>query len=348
MTTTSLRRPRGVAGLLAVVVVLLAWLGSGEEGGHGTAPLPACFGPAAPLRVSSQMPYARASVGGAGGDFVLDFGADLSSITPGAFATPASPRPLPGTHDQYADFQFFGAWGTVRLLPQPEVAVQGSIRQAGVIGTDFLSRHVYTLDYWWGRVHRAANGEFCSPGELVRAGFRAIDTQGYYSARPATLNCPAAGGAGRCPNIPTLPIRIGTVRSVAQLDTGFDDGCAPHSVNINGALFDALQRAEVALAPRPDLAPQLTTCQASVSERVDAYQLAPGSDFALVGEGGAERRYPAREVFLFVKRTPPQAAACGGIGTWQQPAAQLGASFFARSALVVDPFAAKVWLRDDF
>jgi hypothetical protein len=37
--------------------------------------------------------------------------------------------------------------------------------------------------------------------------------------------------------------------------------------------------------------------------------------------------------------------ACGGIGTWAQPAAQLGASFFARAALVVDPFSARVWVR---
>jgi hypothetical protein len=36
---------------------------------------------------------------------------------------------------------------------------------------------------------------------------------------------------------------------------------------------------------------------------------------------------------------------CGGIGTWRQPAAQLGASFVAGGALVVDAARGRVWLR---
>ena len=51
-------------------------------------------------------------------------------------------------------------------------------------------------------------------------------------------------------------------------------------------------------------------------------------------------------VTRFVKRTPPAARVCGGIGTWPQPAAQLGASFFAGGSLVVDPFSARVWFRE--
>jgi hypothetical protein len=54
-----------------------------------------------------------------------------------------------------------------------------------------------------------------------------------------------------------------------------------------------------------------------------------------------------RGATLFVKRTPSEAARCGGIGTWSVPAAQVGASVLAELGLVVfDPFASRVWIRN--
>ncbi|MBL8447646.1 MAG: hypothetical protein JNJ44_09580 [Zoogloeaceae bacterium] len=340
------RRPaQWLVALLTLVAAGLGWLGSDGARLPRIGSLPACLGESEPMKVSSQMPYVRVAVGGATGEFVLDFGADVSSITPAAFDGPAKPVPVRGTSDHYADFRFFGPWGTVRLLPAA-VAVQGSVRQAGVLGTDFLSRHAYTIDYRGGRVHRATRAGFCSPAELSGAGFHALSTVGYYSEQPAALTCPATGGHGTCPNIPSLPVQIGPIRAIAQLDTGFDDGQTPHSVNINEALLFALRRAGVELVSRPDLALHLSTCQAGVSEAVEAYQLSAAQSISFVEEGGGIRRYGADQVTLFVKRTPAAAAVCGGIGTWAQPAAQLGASFFARGVLVVDPFGARVWFRD--
>jgi hypothetical protein len=64
----------------------------------------------------------------------------------------------------------------------------------------------------------------------------------------------------------------------------------------------------------------------------------------LVGShGDAVRRLEG--VTLFLKDTPAPARRCGGIGTWQQPAAQLGASVVNDGTLVVDPFAQQVWFR---
>jgi len=146
-------------------------------------------------------------------------------------------------------------------------------------------------------------------------------------------------------NVPTLPLRIGPVQAVAQLDTGYDDSRQAPAININTALFDALRQAGVALTPRPDIALQLSTCVPGVFEAVEAWQPAPGTALGLVDEQGALLPKGARQVTLFVKRTPAQAAVCGGIGTWARPAAQLGASFVAGGALVVDPYSARVWMR---
>lgn len=334
------------------------WLGAalGALGALGTAGLaaapaatavaPRCLGESVPLVVDHQMPYAAVRVAGRSGHFVLDFGATVSSIVPAGFASPGPPAPLPGTADRYAGFEFFGPWGTVQLPAQAQAPATRRVRQAGVIGTDFLASHVYTLDYRGRRLYRAARGQFCGDAALAAAGFRPLSTRDYYAETVQRLACPLAGGPPRCVNIPTVPVRIGPVQTAAQLDTGYDDGRQPPSLNINTALFDALRQAGVPMTPRPDIALQLSTCVAGLSEPIEAWQLAPGIPFGLQDEQGALLPVPATAtVTLFVKRTPAAAAACGGIGTWAQPAAQLGASFVAHGALVVDPFSQRVWLR---
>ena len=69
-----------------------------------------------------------------------------------------------------------------------------------------------------------------------------------------------------------------------------------------------------------------------------------GTALEFIGMNGQAVRREA-QVTVFVKRPPREALVCGGIGTWQQPAAQLGASFFASGMLIVDPFSARVWYR---
>jgi hypothetical protein len=299
------------------------------------------------------MPYALVGVGGQQGYMVLDFGASLSAITPANFQGATPPRPVAGSTSRFDDFVFFGSWGTVQFQVQQQPAVDAlrtrdgaaAIRQAGIIGTDFLAQHVYTLDYTAGHLWRASRGAFCSDAALAGAGFRAVSTRDYYGPDASALSCPRAGVAPRgCASIPTVPVRIGSVQAVAQLDTGYDDSRLPFSVNINGALFDALRTAGVKLVPQPAIAIQLSTCQPGVSERVEAYRLGAGTPFGFVDTAG-QLLARGTDVTLFVKRTPAAAAVCGGIGTWAQPAAQLGASFVAGGALVVDPFSARVWLR---
>jgi hypothetical protein len=346
------RLSRPLSALLATCA--LGGLGSGSAAAASSAAQPDCLGERQPLTVASQMPYALVSVGGRQGYMVLDFGASLSSITPENFQGPTPPQSASGTAGRFDDFVFFGTWGAVQLLVQPQPAVQtlrtadgqATIRQAGVMGTDILAQHVYTLDYRAGHLWRAPSNTFCSDAALQGAGYRPISTRDYYGTSSAGLSCPRAGAApGGCVNIPTVSIRIGSVAAVAQLDTGYDDSRQPYSVNINGALFDALKAAGVKLTPRPDIAVQLSTCQPGISERVEAYNLAGATPFGFVDTAGRLLARGGSQVTLFVKRTPAAAAVCGGIGTWAQPAAQLGASFVTGGSLVVDPFSARVWLR---
>jgi len=341
MPRPTLKLPAVVSFLFALAALI--WHGITTPPPLSEGALASCLGESRPIQVVQQMPYVQAKVNGQAGHFVIDFGADVSAITPAGFAGPA-PQPVPGTRDRYARFDFFGAWSNVQLLNQPRAPVSGGLHQAGVIGTNFLGNQVVTLDYPGRQVHRAARGGFCGDTVLRSAGFQALDTSGYYAANTAALRCPSAGLPGRCPNIPVLPVRIGSVTAVAQIDTGFDDGRIPHSMNINAAFLAALQSAGVALRPRPDIALTLSTCQAGITERVEAWSLPAGVALEFVGlDGHAVRRHA--NATLFVKRPPPAARICGGIGTWTGPAAQLGASFFADQALIIDPFSGRIWLR---
>jgi hypothetical protein len=134
------------------------------------------------------------------------------------------------------------------------------------------------------------------------------------------------------------------VGAVAQVDTGYADGHRPPSMNINRALLQRLERAGLPLIREPGADLTLSSCVRGEVERVLAYRLASGRSVELVGsDGGAVRRLPG--VTLFLKDSPAAIQACGGIGTWSKPAAQLGASFVNDGTLVVDPFSQRLWFR---
>jgi hypothetical protein len=252
--------------------------------------------------------------------------------------------PLPGSSDRFAGVDFFGPWAPLRLSVQDHSGIRGPLPQAGLIGTDLLNGHAITLDYANGLLRRATAEGFCSDGELRRAGFLPLSSRDYYGTNIAALRCPAAPRRGGCPNIPTIPLRIGSVGAVAQVDTGYADGLRPPSMNINRALLQRLEQAGVAPIREPGADLTLSSCVRGEAERVLAYRLSAGSAVELVGsDGNAVRRLPG--VTLFLKDSPAAIANCGGIGTWSEPAAQLGASFVNDGTLVVDPFSQRLWFR---
>ncbi len=297
-----------------------------------------CFGEKHAMPLGSQMPFFKAAVGKYEGYFLLDYGSTASTIDPNAFIG-GKPEQVAGTTNQFDDFNFFGPWGRVTLSVQNHSNIQGlgSIKQAGILGNDFLSLGIFTLDYANQTLYKALENNFCADADLRAVGFKAVSSAGYFSNDKEKLN-------NNCtPNIPTIPIKIGKVTAVAQIDPGYDDVLYKHSVNINQALYKSLLAGGVKLLAQPSNNFSLSTCVSGLSEAVTAYKLDKGSNFEITGTDGNPVSVTPN-AFIFVKQTPAGAKACGGIGTWQIPAAQFGASFLKDAKKIIfDPFQAKVW-----
>lgn len=328
--------------------------------------IPACVGSSRPLEASGEQAFVRVQVGGdagAEGAFLLDFGANGSTIDFGGFDGGA-PSPTsclgdagaPGALCTFADLDFFGSWGPVSLVTADYSFLFHAIRQAGILGTDFLSVHPFTLDYLGQRVWRADPGSFCTDAQLLAAGYAPIPAGGFYTndfgkLRPLSdvITDPDASTANfTVPNVPTIPVAIAGVTALAQIDTGYDDRIYRHSININPPLLEKLlEKDPDLLTRRPSMDLYLTTCVPGLSQAGRAYLLPAGASVDFLAEGGTVGRHDTGKV-LFVKERLPAAERCGGIETWTVPAAQLGASFMVDAAAVVfDPITTRVWLPRD-
>jgi hypothetical protein len=324
--------------------------------------LPACLGTSLPLHPTARIPFVTVKVGaapGKAGAFLVDFAStaswvDLNGFDGGApayLSCQGNPA-IPGALCQFADFDYFGSWGQVSLYTADYSARVSPPREAGLIGTDFLSLNPTTLDYAGRRIFSIRGGPFCSDAELGDAGFSPLSTAGFFSSDTTTLvpliTVIPDGGAGvvgfTVPNVPTVKLKVAGVDALAQLDTGFDDALVRHSININEAYLQAIQTAApTALIRDTSIDQFITTCLGS-TENADGYRLAAGQAAVFVTESSAQiRREPG--AVIFVKHTPAAAKVCGGIGTWTVPAAQIGSSFFVdATAVVFDPPRHRVWL----
>lgn len=315
---------------------------------------PACLGKTVPMRMSKEMPYAEVQIGGRRGTFLLDYGANVSSIDlnamPGVKPVQGSCDPAaPGRQCDFEDFSFVDNQGSVSLLTADYSGLVLDSRQAGIIGTDFLSENAYTLLFSRNSFSRAGRREFCSSGALLAAGFSPLSTAGYFSddtRKLLPLNALDENYSGplSVPNVPAVPVRVAGVDALAQIDTGYSDYIVRHSVNINQALYSLITAADPgALLRCPENDKKLSTCVPGLLEPVEAYRLNKGAIEFIAEDGSAARSF--RSAVVYVKRTPPGAMACGGIGAHTRPSAQLGGSFMADMETVVfDPFSSRVWI----
>ena len=319
--------------------------------------LASCAGMSMTLTLSNEEAYVDVPVGTEKGQFVLDYGSNFSFIDLSAFAAPGPTttgciRADVGGLCSVSDFAFFTAPMTVNLTAANYSGLTGTVRQAGIIGTDLLGQYVITLDYAGGHVYASPEASFCSASTLGSAGFVPLSVAGFFQNDTSTLEPftdvdDAGDSQYTVPDVPTVAVQLDGIAALAQLDTGFSDLTSPYAVNINDALFAAVNGAHPgALVRDASLDQTLTTCEVDVSETVRGYRLATGAAFALGPAGAVARSYPNATIFL--KETPDAAVSCGGISTWSVPAAQVGASFFdGMQALVFDPFSARVWIPKD-
>ena len=260
-------------------------------------------------------PYIAMRVLGVSGQFLLDYGATKSSLSARAFGTDEGGQiqtTLPFAQPITGDFRL----RHYNLDSEPEG------RQIGVIGTELLSQVSVQL------THDAVfvSAQPCSPDVLRNHGLVAINQSLYFAADR---------GAFDLPNVPVVFLRFGELRAFAQIDTGYDDTVYAHSIDINEPLFESLVSSDAQLHHIADIG--IATCEGHEIRRV--YALASQS---LIIE--TDQAVPIRSIenfHLIVKPT----SGCGGIGSMQQPAAQLGASFLRDFATIIfDPFSRQVWM----
>ncbi len=369
---------------------------TGNDGGQkdmATRPpptLPTCIGTPLPLLQSGERTYVTINFTGTGGQadlgpvdasigsgdsidgsFLIDFGATQSTIDLGAFQ-PQKPVPLScqgdpsklGAYCSFGAFDFFGSWGAVTLITEDYSFLYNSVRQAGILGTDFLSVFPFTLDYvgvqnggvsvYNPQIWKSTTDAFCTDGELIGAGYTPLPTDGFYTndfknLRPLSdvlvSSDPTKTDHLTVPNVPTVPVTIVGIHALAQLDTGYDDRIYRHSINVNQALLDLLLKQSPVQITRDmtkDL--YLTTCVPGLSQAGEAYLFNASDEVDFLTATGTVGRRDNGYI-LFVKQTIEAATACGGIETWTVPAAQFGASFLVDAqAAMFDPKSSRVWL----
>lgn len=297
-----------------------------------------CYGEEAILKFGTTTPYVKVNIGGVEGYFLIDFGTTTSTIDTNNFIN-GRPMFSQSYKSTFNDFDFMGSWGTVQLNIQNHSDVVGlsGFKQAGIIGTDFLASGIFTLDYENKLFYKAPRTDFYTNDELLNLGFKAVSTKGYYASNNNSLNNSCTT------NIPTVPIKIGNVSAMAQIDSGFDDAVFNNSLNINQSFFDALKDGGIQLVANPSSNLVLSTCVKNVTELVNAYTLPKGISFSITSVDGSPIMIDDK-VNIFLKHSSLHTARCGGISTWKIPAAQMGASFLKESKKVIfDPFQSKVW-----
>ncbi|SFK71032.1 hypothetical protein [Methylocapsa palsarum] len=258
-------------------------------------------------------PYIELGAQGASGLFLLDYGSTKSSIARGA---PIKPQELTASllpHGPRAGLFERGAYD----LPVAEA--EGRF---GILGTDLLSQ----LNIELTSAAAFLSPPPCSPEALRGQGLVPVAQIGFFSAAPSS---------GKFPNVPVVFLRIGEVRTWAQIDTGYDDVAYTHSIDINEAFFDRLSASGLLLSPLPDV--QVSTCEGL--ERRSVYTI---KDLPLAIENREGAPIAQTQMYhLILKR----ANGCGGIGAVAIPAAQLGASFLrVFGPVVFDPASETVWL----
>ena len=79
-----------------------------------------------------------------------------------------------------AGFAFFGPAASVQLTTESFSGLGGSVRQAGIAGTDLLGKDVFTLAYAAGSAFASPSTGFCTDAELTAAGLSPLTAAGFY------------------------------------------------------------------------------------------------------------------------------------------------------------------------
>jgi hypothetical protein len=337
---------------LRILFLFAVFLGSSFSHAENLA----CLGDSIPLVGSLEQPYVELEfelahdVEPRKGLFLIDTASTISHLEQ-SLEPIANPTELVKIRPRPQALNFFGVssfpafvWSSVNHFKK---------NQVGIIGTSLLAHAVYALDYQQKLLFKSSIRTACTASELKNAGFLPISMKGYFSnsaldqdfqyeqVSPSKPNLKHA----HVPNVPTIRVKIAGVVAVAQIDSGFNDSIHPYSVNINAAVLKLVNEKEVRLVPALDIKPsKLLTCVPGVFETTTAYRLKEGTTFEwvdLLDVGINVYHHP----LFFLKNGTKDTDPCGGIGTWEIPAAQIGASFLKDlGTMVFNPFSQTLWI----
>jgi hypothetical protein len=222
---------------LPLITLVAALSGQIEESYNNE---PSCGGRRYDLATVSggAAPYITLVADGVSGQFLLDYGATKSSLSTIAFAASdgsIASLSLPG---------FTRRSFELKRYVKPLQPAQGQI---GVIGTDLLSSLTVELNG-----NAAFLGEQgCQPEQLRAQHLIPIAQKGLFSSRPSEER--------ELPNVPIVFVRLGEIRTWAQIDTGYEDLVYAHSVDINEAFFEQLRKSKAELTHIGDI--EMYTCE---------------------------------------------------------------------------------------
>jgi hypothetical protein len=291
------------------------------------AQVPLCLGGLVPLDTSiGATPIVRLTLGGVGGNFLLDTGATYSAVDAHTYNVPV------GTRVSLWGFSLPSAAGGAFVAEDMHGYRSPPGGQTGRIGTDFLSLRAVELHYAAAAPFAIIGDTVCDPATLRDAGFVEIGLPGYYAANPTHLRL----GPGKW-NVPVVGLRIGPVSIPTQVDTGFDDEVEPGVLQINAAALEALRAGNVGI--HPTTGPSTLGCD-QIRGVNEYWQVDTASVAVTTPEGQPVDAYPPP--MLEVKA----GKRCGGIATFDEPFGQIGASWLHRwNTTVFDGPGERIWFR---
>jgi hypothetical protein len=324
-----------------------------------------CLGDSLELGKKTNVPFIQAGFSFPGdskltlGWFLVDTGSNISSLDfSTALAGPDGKRP------SASELNFFEPMPFPAYVWSDFSSFNYRFTETGIIGTNVLANQVYAFDFKKRKLFRSSFENTCTDEELIAEGFSPLSTKGYYStlytwdklypqSDPHTTHAEIQTDDANSftseqrTNIPTIPVKIGETSTVAEIDTGFDD---PYyfSVEINTALFNLINQKSAQLIRATDIQDIIIeTCVHNFPMKLAAYRLQSGGSFSWISRDGSVARNYNNAVF-FLEETPPEAQACGGIGTSPNPSALVGISFLRdMEKIIFNGKTGTVWVPHD-
>lgn len=291
-----------------------------------------CIGAGQALYLSNHMPYVQTRLEGRRGWFVVDTGTNRSGFSKAWFG---DTNPV-GSRVQRDTLQFFEVQQGVVFRVDAYDHDTGDITQAGMVGTDVLARNPTTFDYTGGKIYQS-RGAFCDDASLRRVGLYPVAIR---SNSDMTYD-PEPNGRR---NVPMVEIEVNGIRFATQIDTGLSDGWKREtrlSLNVNEAFVKRLRDEGFGIEFYGEPV-MLTTCKVGNLDKLQTFRITGGTFVSMIDTGG--KRHPVKSVSFTLKSGGKD---CGGLNTWSEPTAQIGASWFESwGVFALDPGTKRFWVTD--